>query len=39
LNGWLDGTFAYARQRHETYYEDSIGLLCMLAMSHRAWAP
>jgi endo-1,4-beta-D-glucanase Y len=36
---WLDGAFSYAAQRHETYYEDSVGLLSLLVMANLAWSP
>ena len=36
---WLDQTFAYASKRQDGYYEDSVNLLCLLAMSGNAWLP
>lgn len=34
---WLNNTFTYAKDTHETYYEDSVSLLSMLVMSGNAW--
>ena len=34
---WLNSTFTYAKDRKETYYEDSVNLLSMLVMSGNAW--
>ncbi len=34
---WLNNTFTYAKDRKETYYEDSVNLLSMLVMSGNAW--
>jgi endo-1,4-beta-D-glucanase Y len=34
---WLNSTFAYAKDRKEGYYEDSVSLLSMLVMSGNAW--
>jgi hypothetical protein len=36
---WLDATFSAVRDRREGYYEDSVTLLCLLAVSGRAWFP
>ena len=36
---WLNATFAYAASRRESYYEDSVSLLCLLVMSGNAWLP
>jgi endoglucanase len=34
---WLNNTFAYAKDKKEAYYEDSVSLLSMLVMSGNAW--
>ena len=34
---WLNQTFAYAKDRREGYYEESVNLLSMLVMSGNAW--
>jgi len=36
---WLNATFTYAKNKQESYYEDSVSLLCMLVMSGNAWLP
>jgi len=36
---WLNRTAAYALQRREAYYEDSVSLLSLLVMSGNAWLP
>ncbi len=36
---WLNQTFSYAMNRKEGYYEDSVNLLCLLAMTGNAWLP
>ena len=36
---WYDAAFAYGKVKKEGYYEDSVNLLCLLAMSGNAWLP
>ena len=36
---WYDATFAYALCQKEGYYEDTVNLLCLLAMSGNTWLP
>lgn len=36
---WLDATFAAVRDAREGYYEDTVSLQCLLAVSGRAWWP
>ncbi len=36
---WYDAVFAYAKNKEEGYYEDSVNLLCLLVMSGNAWLP
>ena len=36
---WHDATFACASSQKEGYYEDTVNLLCLLAMSGNAWLP
>ena len=36
---WFEAAFAYAAKKKESYYEDSVSLLCLLVMSGNAWLP
>ncbi|HEV7766944.1 MAG TPA: glycosyl hydrolase family 8 [Thermoanaerobaculia bacterium] len=36
---WLNDVYDAVRARHEDYYEDSVTLLCMFAMTGNAWRP
>jgi endo-1,4-beta-D-glucanase Y len=36
---WLNAIYDAVRQRQESYYEDSITLLCMLVMTANFWDP
>ena len=36
---WLDQTFKYAISSRDGYFEDSVNLLSLLAMSGNAWLP
>ena len=36
---WLDDLWGAVKDRREGYYEDSVNLLCLLAMSGNAWTP
>lgn len=36
---WLNDVYDAVRARHEDYYEDSVTLLCMFAMTGNAWTP
>jgi endoglucanase len=36
---WLNDLYDAVRARHEDYYEDSVTLLCMFAMTGNAWRP
>ena len=36
---WLNDVYDSVRATHEGYYEDSVNLLCLLAMTANYWAP
>ena len=36
---WLNALYDSVRAQHEDYYEDSVALLCLLAMSGNFWDP
>ena len=36
---WLNDIYETVRARHEDYYEDSVTMLCLIAMSGNAWSP
>lgn len=36
---WLNRIYEAVYSRHEDYYEDTVTLLCLLAMSENVWAP
>jgi endoglucanase len=36
---WLNAVYDSVRDRHEDYYEDSVTLLCLLAMTGNSWTP
>jgi hypothetical protein len=36
---WLNDLYDSVRTRHEDYYEDSVTLLCMFALTGNAWTP
>ena len=36
---WLDAIYSAVRVKQDDYYEDSITLLCLLAMTGNFWDP
>lgn len=36
---WLDSIYAAVRVKHEDYFEDTVNLLCLIAMSGNYWDP
>lgn len=38
-HAWLNALYDSVRAQHEDYYEDSVTLLCLLAMSGNFWDP
>ena len=36
---WLDATYGFARTAEEGYFEDTVTLLCLLAVGGNAWQP
>ncbi len=36
---WLNAVYDSVYDRHQDYYEDSVNLLCLLAMSGNYWSP